>query len=175
MANTAFLRAQVARWRGTGGPTEWERAWDRALNETTPVYAQEHEGNDDHVFRLARLAEGTAGLALAYYLLASTSGTPVEEVSTGSVRMLAALPPDTEDLRPAIGRIDALVARAGHDLDDPRDPVTACWRDLRKDCSPPAYGIYNDLALAIGPWRWGSDQVVSLAFVLDLLPTEGTR
>ncbi|MFI6112879.1 hypothetical protein [Kitasatospora sp. NPDC051164] len=157
----------VDRWRGTGGPDRWERAWDRAISELGPVRAARQEGPYDPYAE--RWTEGAAGLALTYYLLAVVGDRSVEAVSTDDVRVVAELP-DTGSAWPAVARIDALAERAGHRLDAPDDPVAACWRALRVDCSPT--DIPDDMQ---HDWsfRWGADKVVSLSVVLARLAAAG--
>ncbi|MFB7865419.1 hypothetical protein [Streptomyces sp. NPDC056069] len=157
----------VDRWRGTGGPDRWARAWDRAIAELGPVRAARQEGPYNPYAE--RWTEGTAGLALTYYLLAAVDDRPVEAVSTDEVRVVAELP-DTGSAWPTVARIDALAERAGHRLDAPDDPVAACWRALRVDCSPT--GIPDDMQ---HDWslRWGADKVVSLSVVLARLAAAG--
>ncbi|MFJ7085969.1 hypothetical protein ACIQU8_22395 [Streptomyces griseus] len=93
----------------------------------------------------------------------------VETVSTDEVRVIAELP-ESASAWPAVARIDALAEQAGHPLDAPDDPVAACWRELRIDCSPA--DIPDDLQ---GYWgfRWGADKVVSLSVALTRLATAG--
>ncbi|WP_030462543.1 hypothetical protein [Kitasatospora sp. NRRL B-11411] len=172
MADQTLLLERTARWRGTSGPDGWADAWERALTELTP-YAQ--LGGEEGDYLPKRWTEGAAGLALAYYLLAADSDTPVAEVLADDVRALATADPDTRSTQPVVARIDGLVERAGHRLDDVSDPVAACWLDLREDCSPTAYGVYDDMALATGPWRWGHDKAASLAFVLEHTAAASSR
>jgi hypothetical protein len=155
-------------WRGLGGPDQWQQAWERTITELGPVRAARQEDRYDPY--QGRWTEGAAGLALAYYLLAVTLRVPVEAVAIDEVRALAVLP-DTGSAWPAVARFDALLDRAGHRLDAPDDPVAACWRNLRVDCSPtPPYSEWEEVDWAT---RWGADKVVSLSVVLDRLANAG--
>ncbi|MFF4924271.1 hypothetical protein ACFY4B_27115 [Kitasatospora sp. NPDC001261] len=162
----------VGRWRGAGGPEQWQRAWSRAIGELAPVRAAQPA--DPYDPYQARWTEGAAGLALVYYLLATTRGESVEAVSTDEVRSIAELPDDTRSAWPAVARIDELFARAGHLLDAPEDPVAACWSELRADCSPTGEWAQNDWVQSDWTFRWGADRVVSLSVVLHRLAVAGS-
>ncbi|MFJ1757257.1 hypothetical protein [Kitasatospora sp. NPDC088134] len=164
MTATRALRDLTAQLRGSGGPHSWAAAWERALAEVRPVRDREP---DDVGGRLStQWIEGTAGLALAYYLLAEAGGTPVEKVPSGAVRVLAGqLPQSRSEPGPVIGRFDTLLRRAGHLLEAPTDPVAACWRYLRADFGTP--DEYDDITQAVGHWRLGPDRLRSLFVVLD--------
>ncbi|MFJ4676968.1 hypothetical protein [Kitasatospora sp. NPDC088783] len=166
----AALRARTACWRGTGGPSDWDQAWDRAVAYLAPAYAQQDPQLLDP--DRGRWAEGAAGLALAWYLLAATSATPVAQVPVDDVRALAVPDPGTASAESTVARIDVLFERAGHHLDD-ADPVAACWRDLRADLSPAQplpETVQSDWTM-----RWGPDKVRSLLIVLDRAATAGAR
>jgi len=164
------LLGHLDHWRGTGGPDRWQRAWVRTIAELAPVRAAQSALPYYGPYP-EQWTEGAAGLALSYYLLAVTRDQPVEAVSTDEVRTLAELAPETNSAWPAVARVDALFVQAGHHLDAADDPVAACWRELRRDCSPT--GIPDDLQ---HDWsfRWGADQVVSLSIVLERLAAAGS-
>lgn len=169
MTTDATVLGAVDHWRGTGGPASWSEAWERALDELISVRTA--HGDDDPLgpYR-RRWAEGAAGLALTYYLLASTTAAPVACVVTAEVRALAPVLDNAHGAWEAVVRLDALFERAGHRLDASADPVAACWRKLRADCSP--VPPYSDFVEADWTTRWGADKLVSLTVVLNLLDDE---
>ncbi|MFE2412360.1 hypothetical protein ACFXDE_28830 [Kitasatospora sp. NPDC059408] len=112
------------------GPPGWQPAWDRALDLLAPHLRGWTMTVDGPI-----LADGTAALALALYLLSHQTGQDPAAVTRAQVEELLDRHGGTDyDVAP---RWEKMLRAAGHALEDPSDPVSACWRQLRVDNSPP--------------------------------------
>lgn len=127
-------------WRDLGGPAVWRAAWGRTLELLRPRW-----GGVEYD---PLLVDGGAALTVGLYIVACE-----QEISPAEVRRI-----DVENLnRPASA--EGLAAhwrqrlqRIGHDLEDADDPVSVCWRELARDCSPP----HRSEGLEVEPGlRWG--------------------
>ncbi|MFF2080637.1 hypothetical protein ACFVXG_38465 [Kitasatospora sp. NPDC058162] len=112
------------------GPPGWQPAWDRALDLLAPHLQGWTMTIDGPI-----LADGAAALALALYLLSTGQGPAA--VTRGQVEGLLDRCGGTDyDIAP---RWEEMLRAAGHDPEDRADPVSACWRQLRVDNSPPKF------------------------------------
>lgn len=81
------------------------------------------------------LAEGGAALTMALYIVSREQYIAPADVSRAQVGDLIDRQGETDTEIPP--RWESRLRALGHDPEAPGDPVSARWRDLRKDNSPP--------------------------------------
>ncbi|MYZ34339.1 MULTISPECIES: hypothetical protein [unclassified Streptomyces] len=124
---------QLRQWQDEdrGGPEQWHAAWERTLQLLGPVWPDTTMSWDGVIH-----ADGGAALTTALYIIAQDRGIAPADVHRIHVDELFTRAPGEHDLD-LRRRWDARLRAHGHDLDDPTDPVTARWLQLRVDNSPP--------------------------------------
>jgi hypothetical protein len=127
---TTLILDQLRTWRDNGGPEQWLRAWDRVIALYSPVWQDQ-----DLTWGGAEQADGAAAVVLGIYLIAVTDGVPVEEVSRADLDRIRC------DRRASarVARWRELLVQAGHAPEEVTDPISACWRRLIEDATPPDY------------------------------------
>ncbi|MFE2412361.1 hypothetical protein ACFXDE_28835 [Kitasatospora sp. NPDC059408] len=118
-----------------GGPTGWYEAWDRSVALLSPFWRRDMPYGATWYMENIVMADGCAALALALYLITRKSGLPVDAVTLAEVKSLIEGPGLTWGNIP--GRWEDAIRSLGHNLEDPDDPVSACWQELRLDNTPP--------------------------------------
>lgn len=151
---------QLRTWQNEGGagPAAWQAAWDHALELLGPLWPSEE------MWSATPLADGGAALATAFYIVSCEQGIAPAEVSRSQVRELIDNRGETDHEIPP--RWEARLRALGHNLEAPEDPVSARWRELRKDNSPPDSApdaVFFDHG---SEYRWGPGFIEGLRVVL---------
>ncbi|KPI02893.1 hypothetical protein OK074_5043 [Actinobacteria bacterium OK074] len=136
---------QLRAWQAMGGPELWTKAWDHTVLLVEGPLDGRSITVDGGV-----IAEGAAGLALAFYLLAAQHGVAPAEVTDEQVQALYA-DDVTADERQV--NWERRLAVLGHDLADTGDPVVHVWRIISHNHQTPP-GSYDD-TLDFSMTRWG--------------------
>ncbi|MEU3402934.1 hypothetical protein ABZ766_03130 [Streptomyces sp. NPDC006670] len=158
-----MLEERSRRWQGTGGPEEWQAAWDRAREILGRVWPDGFFAYDRDPDR-GELADGAAGLATLLYILARETGAHPRDITRGQVEDLV-MRREGETDPDVVRRWEAQLIRLGHDLDDAHDPVAARWRILRTDNSPSDDA--PDWVAEDASRRWGIGALEGIRYVLS--------
>lgn len=154
----ALVLEQLREWQDDTGPESWLAAWDRALELLAPLWPDRDMTWDGPV-----VADGGAALAMALYLIAGEAATAPELVTRAQVEHLARRR-DGENDHAVGARWERRLRALGHDLADNDDPVSARWRVLCVDHSPPEsapHGVHMD-----STHRWGPAFLEGIRYVL---------
>ncbi|MFF2080639.1 hypothetical protein ACFVXG_38475 [Kitasatospora sp. NPDC058162] len=117
------------------GPPGWFEAWDRSVALLSPHWRRDMPYGATWYWANPVLADGCAGLALAFYLITRESKRPVDTVTLTEVMALIKGPGLTWGNIP--GRWEDALRGLGHDPENSLDPVSACWQELRVNNTPP--------------------------------------
>ncbi|MFG2141880.1 hypothetical protein [Streptomyces sp. NPDC048650] len=143
---------QLRKWQAMGGPALWVQAWDRTLRMVEgPLngYAIVVDG--------VVVAEGAAGLATAYYVLAAERGVEPDAVTREEVEALYAAGVSVEERRVAW---EEHLTAIGHDISDGGDPVVRLWSEIAHNHRTPE-GNYDD-TFDSSMTRWGPGYLAGL-------------
>ncbi|CAM5580815.1 FAD-dependent monooxygenase (plasmid) [Streptomyces viridifaciens] len=162
-ADGTILEERSWLWQGHAGPQGWQAAWTRTRDLLAPVVGDDRFGMEGDPFR-GKIADGAAGLATAFYLLADGCGPQVPHVRRAQVEELMRPGPGQSD-GDVVQRWEELLQALGHDPDADNDPVSKRWRILRTD-----YGQEDDPTV-IGEVliRQGYGLLEGLATVLTIM------
>jgi len=129
-------------WQGTGGPVEWDLAWDR-VRELLATRSDRFGDRDSD----GSQEDGSAALATALYITARGQHMEPSAVPRRAVEDLLARRAGETD-GDVLRRWAEHLERLGHDLEDTADPVCTRWRRLRYDHDEKDRGLYWDDSLA---------------------------
>lgn len=141
-------------WRPAGAGTAWKQALDLAESALDPFADRLWFGQT-----YTEMPEATiAALAVALYLDSVDRGIGAADVRIDQI------PPVSHhhDLSDWEARLRA----AGHDLEDPADPVSACWEFLRYDYREPDPAVEHPAV--IQQWDEDSSMLCGTRFYLGL-------
>ncbi|MFJ9846342.1 hypothetical protein ACIRYZ_39060 [Kitasatospora sp. NPDC101155] len=144
------------------GPHGWYEAWDRSVALLSPGWRRGMPYGATWYWDNIVRADGCAGLAMAFYLIAREDNRPVDAVDISEVVALIHGPGLNWGNIP--GRWENSMRRLGHDPEDSADPVSACWQELRLDNTPPPDApdeVHMDITR-----RWGPRFLEGLNLVL---------
>ncbi|WP_158698078.1 hypothetical protein [Streptomyces sp. PVA_94-07] len=152
---------QLRQWQSedSDAPAGWRAAWERALDLLGPAWPTEEMRPGTEV-----LADGGAALTMALYIVSREQGIAPADVSRAQVGDLIDRQGETDTEIPP--RWESRLRALGHDPEAPGDPVSARWRDLRKDNSPPDSApdaVHVDHG---SEYRWGPGFLEGLRSVL---------
>ncbi|MGJ5899322.1 hypothetical protein ACSCBZ_46400 [Streptomyces niveiscabiei] len=152
---------QLRQWQSEdeGGPQTWSAAWEQAIDVAEPVWT-----GRDITWDGMQLAEGTVGLAAAFYRIAAQEGMPVGEITRDQVKALLSPQRGMRD-SDVIAEWERCLRQLGHDPEDDTDRVSVRWQMLRRDVSPPE-DLQFSLEYGHSEFRWGPALLDSLRALL---------